>query len=127
MFVPKPEATLLKQLGLNEKCFGYYKASDIVDGLSSYARKFYSYSYFDEHHFSADDYVLAPTWQQAFDWVLKEYNLYLAPQRLDTNKWCFMSNGYPDGLFDSYEEARLEALKQLIYLVSKKQQHETIN
>lgn len=61
-FVPYELAVKLKELGFDEECFGYY-----VDGELDLKWRF-----IDAVQFGYRESVLAPLWQQAFDWFTRK-------------------------------------------------------
>lgn len=120
-FVSYELAVKLKELGFDEECFAYYLPTDtrlIID---------YSFQVY-EKGFG----ILAPLWQQAFDWFREKYNL---------ESSVYWSNNYKDyrfsvdnltkipnegdlismesKTFNTYEEARQACLEKLIELCQK--------
>ena len=118
-FVPYTLAIKLKELGFDEPCFGYwyteqesYKKVDIqistIDFLS------------DEQ-----DYILAPLWQQAFDWMREKHDLqYWLHDGGMLGKTFIKITGYKHDKFYmsssepmEYEEAQEQCLIKLIEIV----------
>ena len=79
---------------------------------------------------SLGEMISAPLWQQAFEWLLKKHYLYGIIIPTITMHWTFKTMTVVDGMvgvppynhvhatdYSTYEEARLECLKELISLV----------
>jgi hypothetical protein len=76
---------------------------------------------------SLDDIVLAPTFQQAFDWFREKHKLdlyYIEPTTDSHGLKCYgvlaLKTVIFNGRFDTYEEARLACLEKLIEIVKTK-------
>lgn len=77
-FVSYQIALKLKELGFNEKCFGYFTKDevffyfDVDDFSSSYTKNL------DNLIVNSVDklYCTAPLWQDAIDWLFKELDFY---------------------------------------------------
>jgi hypothetical protein len=133
-FVPYDLALRLKDLGFDEHCFAIYFTVgawqiDCTEGalnLNSNQPSKYS--------------ILAPLWQDAFDWFRVNYNLeiQLEPDSINlpeknlrqftiasTDKSIVLEHGVDQkwtlrkGCLKSYEESRLECLKKLIEIVEQ--------
>ncbi len=125
-FVPYQEALELKQLGFDEPCLGWF-ASDrtLVKEVTE-----------------KTDFTLAPTYSQAFRWFREKYGLeiILRPDAINApekklreyvilsydESWILEPIAEPQwwirkGLFETYEEAELQCLKQLIKIVKEQQ------
>ena len=119
-FVPYELALKLKELGFNEKCFSYYNTN------------------LGKRLFINSGDIKAPLWQQAFDWLDKEFGLFVSFDKIDNTRnfyYDFMiidskNRDYNDedlidsasrildkGKYNTYEEARLGCLKKLIELI----------
>ena len=116
-FIPYEEALALKELGFDGCSFGFYQSDrlrqeKILSGTQKYMRK---------------EDCKAPTFSQAFRWFRDNFGLY----------WPIMSKATPsnnlvyyiyhgrlredwNGCFESYEEAELACLKQLIEISKNK-------
>ena len=111
-FIPYEQALKLKELDLDEQCFGVYYRSDRVF-LKNIVNEFLH-----------ENECKAPLWQQAFDFFREKYGLHYE---------IFLTNDAPYNKFHyrimkigqyfilsyndfigSYEEARLECLDKLI-------------
>ena len=126
-FVPYEEALLLRDLGFNELCFGRY-------GTTS--KKLFTDRIFKNSEELCEDGITftndlfaAPLWQQAFDWLLSEHNLWFKPEYPfeDTIKYTGVNHviGTYGSLADvgdhnSNAEARLGALRKMIEIVKEK-------
>jgi hypothetical protein len=113
-FTLYPEALELKQLGFKERCFGHY-----------WENLFYFKTTF--HHPStmpnSPESCLAPTYSQAFRWFREKHNYHVIIDfnQSKNNKWYYgiiqidhNISVSPDVEFETYEEAELAALKELI-------------
>ena len=121
-FVPYELALKLKELGFNEKCFSYYNTN------------------LGKRLFINSGDIKAPLWQQAFDWLDKEFGLFVSFGKIDNTRnfyYDFMiidskNRDYNDedlidsasrildkGKYNTYEEARLECLKKLIEIITE--------
>jgi hypothetical protein len=121
-FVPYQEALELKQLGFDEPCFGWF-ASDrtLVKEVTE-----------------KTDFTLAPTYSQAFRWFREKYDVHYSIDRecsQHDHKWGYNWSLYnytdifdeyltshPDApagewVYETYEEAELACLQQLIKIV----------
>ena len=123
-FVPYELAVKLKPLDYDEECFGYYH---VTDGYT----KGYAFCYFDKPKRFKDGFdVLAPTFSQAFRWFREKYGLYSHVRESysfdNTLEFVSQINGNyvnhgifdkPINRFDTYEEAELACLTNLIEIV----------
>jgi hypothetical protein len=125
IFVPYEESLELKQLGFDEECLGYHN-------MVNHSGKFQLDTRIWEN---SDDYIETPTWEQAFKFFRDKYDSHHSIMRLPQGaidaakgklkKYWFVSKDdlnppipkHCDGKSDTYEEARLECLKQLIKIV----------
>ena len=136
LFVPSQQAQILKDLGFKELClaFSYVKSEfgfikdriNLVDSLEEDLVK---------NSDKRADYYARPTYEQAFKWFLKEFNL---DSHVNVDVWSskkcdyritggiigIVVAGANDELFDidsdyydTYEEAELECLKRLIKIL----------
>lgn len=119
-FVTYEIAKKLKDLGFNEPCFKYYdeeikKTEDfLLETRWGYEIK--------------SNYVFAPLWQQAIDWLREKHGLCI---EVEVNIDSFDSfirkigkplNDYKRGVLGkSYYEARLKAIEEAIKMIDKKE------
>ena len=124
-FIPYKEALALKELGFNERCFGYYDNTVIRGWL------------FDTD-LKPETLLFAPTYSQAFRFFREKYKL-----QPSVNSFCFEEYSftimdsrnkilYPihhkllnDGKknpweYETYPEAELACLRKLIEIVKNK-------
>ena len=131
-FTQYTEALALKELGFDEKCYGYFTRDEEffyfdVDDLSSAYTK------------NMDNIVVnsvnglectAPLYQQAFRWFREKYKLEGITQQAEDFVWYKwkISQYNEDGKkyvadwyeYETYEEAELECIKKLIQIVKEK-------
>jgi hypothetical protein len=129
-FVPYEQALVLKELGFDEPCFGYY-----IDNKFEFFADVRSCNTNSEFKF----YPTAPTYSQAFRWFREKHNIqgyiYSSTVRGNVEKtkqftgyiWNingidipFLSTDARDELHDTYEEAELACLIKLIEIVKNK-------
>lgn len=123
-FIPYKLALKLKELGFNEKCFANWIDKDKRDGggisLEMWDDEITEYIPINE--------ILAPIWQQAFNWFREKYGLE-SSSPMKKNKdledfyggFIIKSNknfGESYGSnFKTYEEANIARLEKLIKIV----------
>lgn len=66
-------ALKLKELGFDEKCLGYYNNKELNYGFSG--KLGYKYEVFTWK--AKKEVVLAPLWQQAIGWLMREKGLFI--------------------------------------------------
>jgi len=125
-FIPYEQALVLKELGFDEPCLGYYKKESHTK-VDLYLTEPHS-----EHYNSANvPFTLcsAPLYQQAFRWFREKHGLACwispSPQIGETIKWCydttdFKKISFTPPIFDTYEDAQLACFKKLIEIVKEK-------
>lgn len=122
-FVPYELALKLKELGFDEPCIMYYNNDDYLN-IGTDDDYWGDYTGFIKWNSMPNSpwkpfkpLTSAPLWQQAFDWFREKYGLYYGI--LNSNEYWAGKRigGFPTGVSNSYEEARLECLKQLIKIV----------
>jgi hypothetical protein len=140
-FVTYELALRMKVLGFNEMCFTYF-----MDGFIQPSLNPKDYTYFDEMSSINKNmlnylYVLAPTWQSAFDWFGDKYQLYPSivvdqtsypkyafeiskfignPKDLTEKEWYWDDMILSPNLYRTKTEARLYCLNELLNIVEKK-------
>ena len=119
-FIPYEQALALKELGLDEPCFGFYNNADgnvwIKHAVDESIKNIYT-----------GDFE-APLYQQAFRWFREKYKLDGKPEYFLNDWYCFIINDMKEEdtsrrlftEFPSYEEAELECLKKLIEIAKEK-------
>ena len=118
-FVPYEIALKLKQLGFDEVCLAHWIGDNLV---ISYTQSSFS--------FKNNSTVLAPLWQQAFDWFREKYNhsgeVYFYSSA-DFGKWHFdieplkldgerFTTPVKEG-FQTYSLARESCIEKLIEII----------
>jgi hypothetical protein len=146
-FIPYTEALALKALGFDEPCFGYYVDGELrginlgieeLGGIEPYYQIF-GFHTLSNHNIDNQNKIVvtAPTYSQAFKWFRDKHNLYPSIN-IYNDKWlCVIkstvssenevsgyivdtiNNGHPT--FNTYEEAELACLENLIELVEQKE------
>jgi hypothetical protein len=122
-FVPHEPSLALKELGFDEPCFGYYDASNLE-----------KYEFIIQNNVKNSDFIFgmtAPLYQQAFRWFREKHGLSGNIDCCDKLcEWNIKSSKLDKSIFSnniqSYEEAELACLKNLIEIV-KQQTHATTN
>ena len=123
-------ALKLKELGFDEKCFGYFKEGDITGNHELT----YSVGIHNRvtQKFNSGT-IAAPLWQQVVDWLLKDKKLLIVVKPfitkgqtlefssfvVETNRT--INNWFPEHtiykIFSSYEEARKQAILKALTLI----------
>jgi hypothetical protein len=135
-FVPYQQALELKKLGFDEPCFGYYALVEVRDyknkGLhirnEIVLNTLNGYRKYDD-----ESQTLAPTFFQAFHWLLEKHNLYGIIIPTVTMAWTFKTMTIAQDIvevppynhvgaydYSSREEAEQACLEKLIELVKNK-------
>ena len=118
-FTLHPEALELKELGFDEPCFGYYHNLGSKQLLISLRN-------LKEDNNSEIEYFVAPTYSQCFRWFRQEYALesYIranlcvdVPKTYQFN----IDDNIDDVWYDTYEEAELACLREMIKIIKEKQ------
>ena len=113
-FIPYEQALALKELGFDEPCFTYFLNGIIQPSLNPK-----DYTYFNEmseinKNMLNYEYVLAPTYSQAFRWFREKYDLH---HKIDFE----VSRGY------TYNEAYFFIIKKIKGSISVKIQDNSFN
>lgn len=116
-FVPYKQAKELKELGFKEHCLGYYEDSELQISQVEYIE-------LDDNF-----YVLAPLYQQTFDWFREKYQLFssIKPSFCNNSSSIIFLYYYINNNEDftciveykTYQEAQLACLDKLISLVKE--------
>ena len=129
-FVPYELSLRMKQLGFDEPCLGYYTHNE---KLCSYGSNEINIEYlFCTHKDIYKTYSLAPTFSQAFRWLLDKHYLYGIVLPTLTMNWTFKTMTVVEGMvevppyihvdandYSTREDAELECLKKLIEIVEQ--------
>jgi hypothetical protein len=125
-FVPYAEALALKELGFDENTICVYNSFFHLKGCITSST---NGDYIDRDEW--DDRLAAPTYSQAFRWFREThgYNCFITSSILN-GKWFYFREDLNDRTkdsepeltpkFDTFEEAQLECLKQLIGMITLK-------
>ena len=123
-----PEALELKQLGFDEPCFTYYFGGGILSETpreSGDDIKYQGDYKFDNHqnsYLEEGDDCSAPTYSQAFRWFRDTHNCHHTIKFINEK---YVGIAYSSVVnfsideFDTYEEAELACLKELIEIVKE--------
>jgi hypothetical protein len=112
-FIPYEQALELKELGFDEPCMGYYiELKNPIEGLLKIGLD--------------NEYLQAPLYQQAFRWFRKN-KIHSSVSEFDINNYMYYID---DGIwrdievpgYDTYEEAELACLTNLIEVVKENRQ-----
>jgi len=129
-FVTYPLALRLKVLGFKNPCFGRWWFREDMHNLGEEELEIVSSNYFELPEY----YILAPTWQAAFEWFRKEYGFhvrFLEPYEglvEPYGKWRFSihnMNKYgkiyikKEVIVKSYINAQSSSLKRLCKIVEE--------
>lgn len=128
-FIPYEQALEFKELGFDERCFGYYVGNELITSINEILNS------------TEISIIPAPLYQQAFRWFREKYGWY---QTIDTyfdetnvlkeHGWHIYQDGndrtenylrmldssQKQQVEDTYEEAELACLKKLIEIVKNK-------
>jgi len=115
-FVPFLPSSLLKDLGFNSPCIAYFTCENKIQLFLQYD------SDIEETITSSNNNnieVVAPIWQQAFDWCRENYGYVSYVREATKGTYRFYIERFDDKFFtsekfDSYEEARFGSLIKLI-------------
>jgi hypothetical protein len=115
-FIPYEESLVLKELGFDEPCYGYYGSHQV-----------YFWIVKTPGHYDNDNNALpAPLYQQAFRWFREKYE-YIPHVFMNSTSgrysWKIDERysyvDYTADIFNTYEEAELECLRKLIEITKK--------
>jgi hypothetical protein len=118
-FIPYELALELKQLGFDEPCLGYWYTEQ--EEFKKIDIQLSSIGFLE----GEPDYILAPTYSQAFRWFREKHNIHAWIINAEDNHNVFKpffrgANIHDQHLVDfykTYEEAELECLRKLIEIV----------
>jgi hypothetical protein len=118
-FIPYEQALALKELGFDENCIAFYEPGNKQVQVVGVEQR-----YNNPELLRMKDFC-APLYQQAFRWFREKYKLQAEILwRGDMNCFCYKTGKFKQGSHDfskddynTYEEAELECLKQLIEIV----------
>jgi len=120
LFVPYDLCVDLMQIGFREKTLARYRNGDLY---ADYISGYYTEWKLEE---PVKNTVLAPTWDQAFDWFRVihnlDYNISFAGREGEysvfVRDYIYGNNGNSPSVF-SYDEAKVACLDKMIKIVSK--------
>ena len=118
----------MKQLGFNEVCFSYYLNGIIQPTLNP--KDYTSFEHITGVRLKYFEYVLAPTWQSAFEWFREKYGLYSYIEPVEVEQavspikydYVILENVDTEELYNNkpyhtYKEAEIACLVKLIEIV----------
>lgn len=116
--VPQEQSLVLKELGFDKKCWGVWVNGRFEPRYKSKNSTFNPCLKLDKRNV---DYCTAPTFEQAFDFFRKEYNLFV---NIDITNWGFyffnivntneLKEVYNSEEFETYEEMAESIVEELI-------------
>ena len=120
-FIPYEQAKELKELGFDERCFGYYVGKELITSID------------DIWDTNETSIIPAPTFSQAFRWFREKHNILFAiiPSLSDLGTYYkllffysgdFRSVPARGKLCPTYEEAEIACIIKLIEMVKDKKQ-----
>jgi len=127
-FVPYKQAEQLKELGFDEKCFGFYQNDEsLAIGLEEKDMQHFT----NKRALKSETYqCIAPLYSQAFDWFREKYQLFssIKPSFCNNSSSIIFLYYYINNNEDftciveykTYQEAQLACLDKLIELVKEK-------
>jgi hypothetical protein len=126
-FVPYEQGLVLKELGFDEPCFGFYLSNDKLNLFNDCRWEERTNSEFIHHFVDKDISCVAPTFSQSFRFFREKCKLDGKPEYFLNDWYCFIINDMKEEdtsrklftEFPSYEEAELECLKKLIEIVKE--------
>lgn len=107
-------ALQLKELGFDEKCFGYFEIAEKIK---------IEVSYNSDPNLIRRDFIAAPLWQQVISWFREKHKInMLFIQSNHTGCWMYTLEGINDGkeyhdLYRSYQVVREQAILKAIELI----------
>ncbi len=124
-FIPYEQALELKELGYDEECLGYYGTEGLKVTSDWYLNPLNKNSLFLEPHITNNPKISAPLYQQAFRWFREKHELSSWIYNSDSNKYFYtilFNNRFVKihATADTYKEAELACLKELIEIVKNK-------
>jgi hypothetical protein len=130
-FTLYPEALELKQLGFDEPCFTFYQVEYhenspiMVDDNDQYRITGFRTCKNSE---IPSHYISCPTYSQAFRWFRDKYDLYCYVEPYKDNQFdyvvvsdLFGQEDCDGELLNTYEEAELACLREMIKIIKEKQ------
>lgn len=127
-FVPYDQSLALKELGFDERCFGYYVLKDsqlyydtIIDRKDNVFRNNASLNYFGD----LKEKVAAPLKQQVFRWFREKYDWTIKVNQVTKNNWSYTLDNFPKDrtyygeVYKTYEEAESACIDKLIEIYEK--------
>jgi len=122
LFLLYEDAVMLKSLGFNEPCLGYW------DTATGRKIKMFKYKAWKRSTNSEANAVTSPLYQQAFEWFREQgasnwiEEVYSDDKSSYTQTYIIFYNGKSyGGDFKTYKEAKLNCLKKLIEIVEEKE------
>ena len=122
-FVTYEIALKLKELGFNEKCFGYFGIQNEVK---------IEISYNSDLNLIRRDFISAPLWQQVIDWLIEKHGIIIGYMNVNIHTnlefmWCISTveeielnlPNKSERCFKDYQKAREQAILKAIELCKK--------
>lgn len=111
----------MRAIGFNEPCMRFFWEGKLMGNYSKSTTntELDNLSKTQLKGLEGTSYSSAPTWQSAFRWFRKNYNLRNWIESIDTNHKAIIVNHYAKE-FNVYEEAELACLEELIKIAENK-------
>ena len=109
-FIPYEQALALKELGFDEPCFGWWFVDEEMLIIEKSKKS------------TSENIIQAPTFSQAFRWFREKYKIRFIIQSSMSDLGEYFKVIFPNGeqrgvSYNTYEEAELACIKQLIEIV----------
>ena len=105
-FVTYELALKMKQLGFDEPCFAFYDEEEYLFTVR-------------EQDDIYEEWLIAPTFSQAFRWFREKYGVHSSPRKYDETQWWAEWGTWTSSI-GTFEEAELAWLEKLIEIVETK-------
>lgn len=127
-FVPYEQALALKKLGFDEPCLGYYNDYKNISSHSESPFMMCDYNHSEEEEDSINP-ISVPSYQQAFRWFREKHDLQASNIMFSNGKYDTGITRYKGTqsvwghgpIYNTYEEAELACLIELIQIVKTQQ------
>ena len=122
-FIPYEQALALKELGFDEPCLAYWY-NETPTNPEGQCLVYYKKPWDEQKIINGiiRDYYVAPTYSQSFRWFREKYKIRFIIQSSMSDLGEYFKVIFPNGeqrnvSYNTYEEAELACIKQLIEIV----------